>query len=579
MTAPSHATTPQVLPLPLLLEDIRNGYLAVPRFQRELVWTDEQRLELFRSVLAGVPIGSILQWRTRVPLPTYPNLGPHPLTPPREGELFYYLLDGHQRLATLYGSLVPLPSPEAAAEEGRGFAAGRQWRIFYDLLEEEFYLGERNRKPEWLPMDVVLDGKALRRFSRQLERHVIETKGVPGIPPEFDADVVDYLSDKVDEVALAFNRYEVPVMPFLTDDLDQAVRTFERINSQGTAMSEVHMVAALTWTADFDFTRRIEAVREPLAERGFGDIDDKMVLQVCKAALDLDVTKAPRRESLSKLREQPALLERAGESLTLAADFLRERCQVRGPGVLPYSYQMVLLADALGDGGAGRAPADGEARRAGGGQLSLLDGETDEPPDEANRFDLLERWFWATTFAEYFAGMNSSRWLRARQHLGQMLRGEASHLPPDIVQPVRAIRRFDMRAARSRALVIQLAAAAPSSDDREFWLTALAEHGKDAVPKLFFSADLRDGDDGEGPENRILCLPRDLRTRRRQLLDSPREVEPSWRRLNLIEEPCLEALEQGDVSRFLKLRRRALLSFEEKRVQAVDLTYETDLDH
>ena len=38
-------------------DDIRNGYLVVPRFQRPLVWTDEQRLELFRSVLGADRVG------------------------------------------------------------------------------------------------------------------------------------------------------------------------------------------------------------------------------------------------------------------------------------------------------------------------------------------------------------------------------------------------------------------------------------------------------------------------------------------------------------------------------------------
>ena len=62
--SPSYVSQPQVTDLVKLLSDVRAGHIQVPRFQRPFVWDDDRRLELMRSLRAGIPIGSLLVWRT-----------------------------------------------------------------------------------------------------------------------------------------------------------------------------------------------------------------------------------------------------------------------------------------------------------------------------------------------------------------------------------------------------------------------------------------------------------------------------------------------------------------------------------
>ena len=50
--------------LPGLLKDIRKGNIQIPKYQRPLVLTWEDRLELFRSVRDGIPMGTVMIWRT-----------------------------------------------------------------------------------------------------------------------------------------------------------------------------------------------------------------------------------------------------------------------------------------------------------------------------------------------------------------------------------------------------------------------------------------------------------------------------------------------------------------------------------
>src|SRR5690606_2505803 len=80
--------------------------VVVPRFQRPFVWTDRQRLELMESIYSGIPIGSLLVWRTRGhTLDTYQLRGTKDsVGAPQDGH-YQYLLDGHQRVISLFTAL------------------------------------------------------------------------------------------------------------------------------------------------------------------------------------------------------------------------------------------------------------------------------------------------------------------------------------------------------------------------------------------------------------------------------------------------------------------------------------------
>ena len=45
------------------IEDLENGLLQIPAFQRDFIWTTKHKLDLFDSLKCGYPIGSILFWQ------------------------------------------------------------------------------------------------------------------------------------------------------------------------------------------------------------------------------------------------------------------------------------------------------------------------------------------------------------------------------------------------------------------------------------------------------------------------------------------------------------------------------------
>ena len=45
------------------IEDMEKGLIQIPAFQRDYVWTNKDRKDLFESLKDGFPIGSIIFWK------------------------------------------------------------------------------------------------------------------------------------------------------------------------------------------------------------------------------------------------------------------------------------------------------------------------------------------------------------------------------------------------------------------------------------------------------------------------------------------------------------------------------------
>lgn len=85
-----------------LVTRIEQGDIKLPVFQRKFVWKPAQILELLDSIYRGYPIGSLLFWLSSEPLATERDLGDFNLPPTPDKYPRNYVLDGQQRLATIY---------------------------------------------------------------------------------------------------------------------------------------------------------------------------------------------------------------------------------------------------------------------------------------------------------------------------------------------------------------------------------------------------------------------------------------------------------------------------------------------
>lgn len=526
---------PHVQFLSQLLEEIGDGGLQVPRFQRPLVWNWERRLELLRSIRDGIPIGAIMVWRTStVLIDCYDNLGPHPLKRPLPGATRQYILDGVQRLSTLYGALHRsaatdgevdeiIVEDEGEAETDEESEAHGMFDVFFDPRSFDFLSPETadNSAVPMMPMAIIFDSVALLRFQRSLA----------------DAGYEDEIK-ATDQVARAFRDYKIPIIPITTDDIDLATRTFQRINSQGTRMTETHMVHALTWKPTFDLQHRIEAIKKGiLAEHGWALLNDDPILKTCKAAFGLDVYKTNAQELSTALVAQPGVLDRVAEAIGLAAKFLWRECGIRSPDLVPYALQIVVLAETF----------------------------RMNPTPSDRVIELLTAWFWMTTYGELFAGMSGDRVQTVIADMHEMAGlGEArwTWKRPFEERPLR--RQFDFRAARAKAFAFGLAGVQDRVIGERAGTKILAAVGRKGLAQVLpWRAD--DKEAYSSPGNRFLLPPFELNSFRYRLLSG--ELTDADKRAHVITSEAEVLIADGNYLGFVNRRVADVVAIERKALR------------
>lgn len=540
----SFYSSPEILSLPQLLEGLHSGELLVPKFQRPLVWPREMRLAVLDSVLEGIPIGAVLVWRTTLTnVRVKESVGPFRLPKKNDAKLHQYLLDGQQRLTTLYSALFDLvridPEPRAMSGSSREDDAPEDYETYFNLKQGGFVVRSQIEHVEafHLPLVDVLAGKRLTRFQRRLEEALKDTMS----PPTIDA-----LKDRADEVADAFRQYKLPVIPITSDSIETVTKTFERVNSQHVTMSEPHMINALVHLDDFDFLDRVDAIRnDKLMEIGWSDIEEQTILRICKIELDLAVYEVQADALSKRLKEDTSALERVARYLLEAASFFDETMKIRSPGLVPYPAQIVLVAAAFRS----KPNMQDEARSS------------------------LANWIRLTTYSEVFARqMSESRFQRLHEEVRAIASGRRPS--PSVRNQIRRpLGRFDFRHARSRLLAIMLAGKKPVDPVGESeWrrpLTQLARLGVAVVPQLV-SARMAPETVSTSPGARVV-LPRESVQSLRNVLRKPSTYEGDFERLlrsHLITPLAQRAFAREDYARFVELREKEMNRIEEERFNA-----------
>lgn len=96
---------PLAQPFSNVMNDISTGAIKIPQFQRDFVWNRHKSAKLVDSLLKGYPIGTFILWRTKEQLRSIRNLGNIELPPTPAGDYIHYVLDGQQRLTTLFATV------------------------------------------------------------------------------------------------------------------------------------------------------------------------------------------------------------------------------------------------------------------------------------------------------------------------------------------------------------------------------------------------------------------------------------------------------------------------------------------
>jgi hypothetical protein len=458
---------------------VRDGTIQIPEFQRGYVWSDDDRLRLMDSIWQGIPIGSLLVWRTRADkgIRVRKQIGPCQLPEATEGSVRNYLVDGLQRVTTLYAALMPLPDGvERDAED-------RRWPIYFDLEPKpdddlRFCLrhGHQMVPPTWMPLSFLLDDELFLKFRTQLVG-----AGRKDLLPE------------ARRLESRFRDYVIPVVPLVSDDQELVTEAFARVNSHGQDLDEGDMVHARTLGLGdrFSFNKELATVTEQLSSFGWDGVERKTLIAALKAIWNLDLYKSGAKGIQGKLsskkdrdllRALPGLFEPVAEVL--------QTFGVYGPGSLPYAYQLVALIRAV--------------HRIGGDSLK----GAAEP---------LRQWFFWTTYNEHFTGMTSGQ---LRTEFNQVEELICRKRPLDWVSKphVAPLRRLRPNAVRSRAAVLVMAFAGDRQGGGDGQQRLYGAQGTNALHRLFADQSAED------LANRVLATDKELKRLRAWALEQSMEL-------------------------------------------------------
>lgn len=323
---------PRVSYLSHLLMEIHNGFLKIPRFQRNLVWSRQQQRELLCSIFEGLPIGALLVWNTRLDnINTYEHIGPFPIKSNGLPNSNIYLMDGLQRLSTLYCTLIyPYETVPVSST-----AAIKDFKVYCDLAAdqvEDMFLFEDELSAgaelqyTYMPLRAAYNSKEFLLYQRSIPLEDVKT------------------IDRADAIVTAFKSYKIPIIPLESDDQTLVTKSFERINSRGTIMSETHMLNALSYTEEFDLLGSIEKNREEhLFELPrWKDIDTEFVLFLLKMKLGYELYSKDTDKLAKNINDD--IVSSAFKAISRLANFSSGYLSIESPNMFPYRLQMLGLA-------------------------------------------------------------------------------------------------------------------------------------------------------------------------------------------------------------------------------------------
>ncbi|MDB9475399.1 DUF262 domain-containing protein [Dolichospermum circinale] len=364
---------PDIIFIEELLKDIANGEYKIPIFQREFVWQTSQMLELFDSILKGYPIGSLLFWNTQG-YKTKDQIGPYIIRKNNNNNT-KYILDGFQRISTLFGALInPKDFPEKNENDVKDFL------IYFDIQENNFSKRTRKGNIFSIPLYKVYDNRELFDFVRQLDKENI---------PEIEKDqYIENLRNLHD----ILHKYKLPYVEIKGGDIKSAVEIFSRVNSTGTEISEDFMLSALSYNQETGFllSDSITEFLNSLNKYNFEDLKRDIILNCIASNINNVNGKIYFDVKLEELRYESDLescTNNAYNYIKQAVEFLYKRLFVINLRLLPYPAQLIFISEYF--------------------RLNL------NPTSQ--ELQLLENWFWITTYSNYFTIYSLSQQRNAYQ--------------------------------------------------------------------------------------------------------------------------------------------------------------------
>lgn len=408
---------PAVNRLIKFLTEIEDGKFKIPTFQRDFVWEKNDKIELFDSISKEYPIGSILLWQPNYKFDNKGEIGPYKIDNSNNTG-FFYILDGFQRLSTLFGCLT---NPNKTKLQCDQIKLRKEFTLFYDLEEESFNM-YANKTLTNIPVYILIDTYAFLDYLDLLRAEVN------------DNEKSKILVDKAKKLSATLIDYQIPSIEIFGGNIKDAVDIFSRINSKGITISQDWMLSAITSSEDDDFNlgEILGNLILDLREYNFGDIKRDILVQCIQNSFG-KVFFDQKLEDLADRNDFKSVTYKTVDSIKKSVKFLFEYLGVIDRRLLPYNNQLIFLTYFF---------------------------NKIEEPNEIQK-EKLKEWFWISTYSNYFTIYSLSKIRLAYEQFKIFVRDETENpVYYEKTNPKFAIadlpNTVSAKSVRSKALVLFL---------------------------------------------------------------------------------------------------------------------------
>jgi len=308
-----------------LISEIQKGQIKVPKFQRNFVWSLDKTAKLLDSILKSYPIGTFILWETRERLNDIKEIGNLELKSAPEGDKIQYVLDGQQRITSLYAAYLGAEIQKEGEKKITNYAD-----IYVDLekdINDEDQI-VTNEKPNGLHI-------SLNKILNSLE-HDDE------IEEEFERE----MRKKIRRYAQTFSTYDFSTIVLRKEDIDSAIEVFTRINTGGQTLTLFEIMSAKTYDEEqnFDMEDRFQELLKELSECKYDTISSSVILSIL--GLILSKNKECKRKIILQLDKQKIIdiWDDVISALKESIDYFRSVYRIPVSTILPYDSLLIPFA-------------------------------------------------------------------------------------------------------------------------------------------------------------------------------------------------------------------------------------------
>ena len=356
-----------------LVVDIEKGQIKIPQFQRDFVWTMQKSAGLIDSIIKGYPIGTFIFWKTKERLRAVKNLGKQVLPEPELGQLVDYVLDGQQRLTSLFACLRGII---LTREDGREDDFSK---IFIDLNAEE--------SDQIVITDI--DGKDEKHLISILELLTGDFTLLASYPHKYHEKLRKYKN--------RIESYQYSIILVKDAPIDIATEIFTRINVGGKPLSLFEIMAAKTfdYEKNFDLSEKFQELIDNLKPLNYETISDATVLQI----ISIILSKECKRQVILQLNKNEfiRIWEQAIDSIERTVEYFRNSYRIPVSQLLPYNALIIPFS-------------------------YFFFHHKDKPTGDKQRY--LEDFFWRCSLSGRYSSAVESKLAQDVKRIDQILAGE-----------------------------------------------------------------------------------------------------------------------------------------------------------